>query len=175
MHIILEGNDLTDAELMGDEDFIIALFQLLVEFHHGSECHKFESLPRRSEAVIGIVLVVSMDNRIALEVGCIDFTFELAGVRTVDDYRTHEPYRMGIVLVGEVVYKRSAESYLDTVEIAHEQQTKVKIEVIEIDRILERSTLYILVCTVAKCGIRFLKREQIKAKAVISYIKQDFT
>lgn len=153
VHIALEGNDLTDAELMGDEDFIIALFQLLVEFHYGPEGHKFESLPRRSEAVVGIVLVVSMDNRIALEVRGIDFMLELASVRSIDNYGTYEPYRIGIVLVGKIVYERSAESYLDTVEIAHEQQTKVKIEIIEIDRILERSALDILVCPVAKFGI----------------------
>ena len=30
MHIILEGDDLSDAELMGDEDSIFALFKLLV-------------------------------------------------------------------------------------------------------------------------------------------------
>ena len=171
MHIALEGNDLTDAELMGDEDFIIALLQLLIEFHHGSEGHKFESFPRRSEAVVGIILVVSMDNRITFEVRGIDFTLELAGVRTIYNNRTHKPYRIGIILVGEIVYERSAECYLDAVEIAHEQQTEVKIEVVEIDRILERSTLDILVCTVAKFGIRFFKGKQVEAKAIISYIQ----
>ena len=106
---------------MGDEDFIIALLQLLVEFHHGSESHKFESFPRRSEAVVGIILVVSMYNRIALEIRGIDFTLELAGVSAIDDDRTHEPYRIGVILVGYIEYERSAECYLDAVEISHEQ------------------------------------------------------
>lgn len=66
---------------------------------------------------------------------------------------------------------RSAEGYLYTVEIAHEQQAQVKIEVVEIDSVLKRCALDIFVGSVAQVGIRLFKREQIKAKAIIAYVK----
>lgn len=155
VHITFKCNDLTDAELMSDKDFIISIFQLLIKFHYGSKGHKFESLPRWSEAVVGIGQMVSMDNRIAFEIASIDFAFEIKGIRTINNSRTHEPYRIGFIFIGKIVYERCAESYLDTVEIAHEQQTKVKIEVIEIDRILERSFFNIFMCSITEFGIRF--------------------
>ena len=62
---------------MSDEDFIIALFQLFVKFHHGAKGHKFQSLPRRSEAVVGVLLMMSMYNRIAFEVGGVNLTLEV--------------------------------------------------------------------------------------------------
>ena len=85
VHIALECNDLPDAELMGDEDFVFTLFKLLVEFHHGTKGHKFESLPRRCEAVVRVSLMMAMYHRIAFEVRGIALALEVAGVLATDD------------------------------------------------------------------------------------------
>ena len=175
VHVTLERNDLPDAEILRDEDFVIALFQLFVEFHNGTKGHKFKSLPRRREAVVGILLMMAVYDRISFEVGGVDLTLEVTGIGTADNRRTYKPYRRGIVLVGKVVDERSAESNLNAVEIAHEQQAQVKIEVVEIDRVLKRCALDVFVCTVAQVGIRLFKREQIKTKAIISYVEEDFS
>lgn len=171
VHIALESNNLPDAELMGNEDFVFTLFKLLVEFHYSSKGHKFKSLPRRSKAVVGVTLMMAMDYRIALEIRGIDLALEVAGVRATDNGRTYKPYRRSVILVREVVYERSTEGYLDAIEIAHEQQTQVKIEVVEIYCVLKRCALDVFVGAVAEFGIGLFKRKKVKAKAIIAYVK----
>lgn len=157
VHIAFEGDDLSDAELMGDEDSIFALFKLLVEFHHGTESHEFECLPGRSKAVVGILQMMAVDYGIAFEVGRVYLEFEVAGVGPVDNGTAYEPDRIGFVFVGEMVNERSAEGYLDAVEITHKQKPQVKIEIVQVDSVFERSAFDIFVGAVAKLRIRLLK------------------
>ena len=52
---------------MGDKDFVVTPL-LLVEFHYGTKGHKFESLPRWGEAVVGISLMMAVYHRVAFEI-----------------------------------------------------------------------------------------------------------
>ena len=105
MHVALEGYDLPDSEFMGQEYFVIPVFQLLVEFQHCSKGHEFKCLPSWRESVIRVFDVVAADNRVALEVRGIDFPLEITGVSLVEYRRADKPYRLGVVLIGEIVYQ----------------------------------------------------------------------
>ena len=153
VHIAFKRNDLPDAEFLSDKDFIIAFFQLLIQLHYSTECHKFKGFPRGREAVVGILLMVSLNDRIALEVGGVNFIFKIPRIRTADNSWTYKPYRIGRVFVGKVVDQRSSESYLNSRQVSSKQQTQVKIEVIEFNRVLKSCAVDIFVCAVSQLGI----------------------
>lgn len=153
VHIAFKRNDLPDAEFLSDKDFIIAFFELLIQLHNSTECHKLECFPRGREAVIRILLMVALNDRIALEVGGVNFIFKIPRIRTADNRRTYKPYGIGRVFVGKVVNQCSSESNLNSRQVSSKQQTQVKIEVIEFNRVLKSCAVDIFVCAVSQLGI----------------------